>query len=196
MTTPNPPITPGPEQPYQLGDVMPAPQPRRSRAPWIIAGVAVLLAIGGAVAAVVAIDQDAEQPAASASPSTSTCARYAVDSGGAVFCGDGAAPAATQGPTYAVPTKADFTLGIKVLKKECFGSAGCNITFRLQVEYSKAFDPATTYEVTYEIRGGEDPLQNTFTVNGDQAMGEVEEFISTKTSKSKLTAVVLDVSER
>src|SRR5437879_3831841 len=36
------------------------------------------------------------------------------------------------------PTPDDFTIGIKVLSKQCFGSAGCNIEFRIDPSYTGA----------------------------------------------------------
>jgi hypothetical protein len=205
-TAPQPPVTPGPAEPYTLSNLMPGTQPpvppRRSRAGLVVGSlVAAAAVIGLAVGAVFVVRADdkptATPPAAAPSP-RSTCGMYGVDANtGAVVCRPaGGAPVANEGPTYAVPTKADFKLSLKILKKECFGSAGCNISFRLQVAYDKPFDPAKTYEVTYEVRGGEDPLQNTFEVNGDQATGETEEFISTARSTSKLSVVVLDVAPR
>lgn len=107
-------------------------------------------------------------------------------------------PATTeQTPAY-TPTPKDFTLTIKTLKKECFGSAGCNVTFRIQVGYDgPALDPSTTYEVTYEVRGAEDgPQINTLTVQGDQSSVDEEEFVSTKSAAVKLKAVVTDVAEQ
>ena len=106
-------------------------------------------------------------------------------------------PTATEppAPTYGTPTKADFKLTAKVLTKQCFGSAGCNLTYRILVSYGGAeLDPSVTYEVLYQVKGGEDgPVDNKLTVTGTQSSVDEEEFVSTKTSKTKLTAVVTDV---
>jgi hypothetical protein len=101
-------------------------------------------------------------------------------------------------PTYATPVASDFKLAIKVLKKECFGSAGCNLTYRILVTYSGAeLDPTLTYEVVYEVRGGEDgPVTNTLTVTGDTSSVDEEEFVSTKNRSTKLTAIAAEVSSR
>lgn len=99
-------------------------------------------------------------------------------------------------PTYA-PSVDDFELTVKTLAKECFGTAGCNATFRVELAYGgRELDPTTTYELTYEIHGGEDPLINTLTVTGDEYVVDEEEFIGTTSSNADLTAEVLDVSER
>jgi hypothetical protein len=84
---------------------------------------------------------------------------------------------------------------VKTLSKQCFGSAGCNITYRIEVGYDgPPLDPSNTYEVVYEVRGGEDgPQVNTLTVEGDQSSVDSEESISTSSAGRKLTAVVTSV---
>lgn len=101
-------------------------------------------------------------------------------------------------PAYATPTAKDFKLTVKVLKKECFGSAGCNLTYRVLVAYSgSTLDPAVTYEVGYQVRGGEDgPVINTLTVTGDTSSVDEEESVSTKNNSTKLTVSATDVSGR
>jgi hypothetical protein len=83
------------------------------------------------------------------------------------------------------------------LEKQCFGSAGCNVTYRVTVGYPGAalnLDPDKTYELTYEVRGGEDgPVVNTLTVQGDSFETDQEELVSTSSSRSKLTVRVLSV---
>lgn len=49
--------------------------------------------------------------------------------------------------------------------------------------------------MTYEVKGAEDPIINTFEVTGDSASVRQEETASTKRSGDKLTAVATDVSE-
>jgi hypothetical protein len=105
------------------------------------------------------------------------------------------APTAPAVATY-TPTKSDFKLNIKVLSKQCFGSAGCHITYRIDVTYTGVeLDPYKTYEVTYEVKGAEDPIVNTLEVTGDSASVQQEEMASTRRSADKLTAVVTSVSE-
>jgi hypothetical protein len=85
---------------------------------------------------------------------------------------------------------------VKTLEKQCFGSAGCNVTFRIEVGYNGLpLDPATTYEVTYEVTGGEDPLINTLEVTGENASVPQEETLGTASSDAELVATVTDVSE-
>jgi hypothetical protein len=110
-------------------------------------------------------------------------------------------PQATQSTepevVYHEPTADDFELTIKTLEKECFGSAGCNVEFRVELSYLGLLDldPSVTYELTYEIKGGEDPLINTLEITGDEYSVDESEDIGTESSDDELTAVVLDVSE-
>ena len=114
-----------------------------------------------------------------------------------------AATAASPTPTDAPETTAaaaepkprDFDLTVKTLSKQCFGSAGCNITYRVEVGYDgPPLDSSNSYEVVYEVRGGEDgPQINTLTVEGDQSSVDSEESISTNSAGRKLTAVVTSV---
>jgi hypothetical protein len=98
-------------------------------------------------------------------------------------------------PSY-TPSGRDFKLSLKILEKTCFGSAGCNLSVRVQVSYvGQTLDPSQTWEVTYEIRGGEDgPKINTFTVTGDQASVDQQELIQTTSANTKVYVVVRDVS--
>jgi len=107
-------------------------------------------------------------------------------------------PPATEppAPTFATPKARDFTLKVKVLSKDNFGSAGSLITFRIVPNWGPTYDPDKTYEVTYEVRGGEDgPAVNTFTVTGDEYEVEREESASTSSVGQKLTARVVSVEE-
>lgn len=98
-------------------------------------------------------------------------------------------------PAAQPPTKANFKLTVKTLKKQCFGSAGCNVTYRIIPTYNgPGLDASEKTEVVYEVRGGEDgAVVNSFTVEDGQYSVDSEEMVSAKSSKSKLTAVATDV---
>lgn len=96
--------------------------------------------------------------------------------------------------TYYTPVAKDFKLTVKVLSKKCFGSAGCNITFRVVVAYSgEPIDPSESYEVIYDVKGGEEPYTNTLTVTGDESSVDSEESISTEDKTDTISAVVTEV---
>ncbi|SCG76588.1 hypothetical protein [Micromonospora coxensis] len=178
--------------------VTPAPGRKASNVKaWAVGGAALIVALccgGVGIAALSGDDTDTAaggRPPMSASPTSAASTTVAPTT----------AAATTMAPTptlalYDEPTKKDFKLAVKVLRKQCFGSAGCNISYRIDVTYTgSGLDPAKTYEVTYEVRGGEDPMINTFEVTGDTASVPQEEHGSTRRSGDKLTAVVTDVAE-
>jgi hypothetical protein len=146
--------------------------------------VGVLLAVG-VVAAAAASGDAAKTPGAQAASSTpSTAAPEPSDS-----------PSPSVGPQYATPQVGSFLLTVKTTSKHCFGSAGCNVEYQIKAGWTATFDPDKTYEVTYEVRGGEDgPVIDTMEVTGDEYRAS-DGFVSTATKGAKLTAVVTDVSE-
>ena len=97
--------------------------------------------------------------------------------------------APTTAATY-VPTPADFTIEIVELSRSCFGSAGCNITYKINPTYSgQPTDPTVTYTVVYSIAGASGDKSDNFTMKGTQAKVPTEDFISTPPNPT-LTATV------
>lgn len=164
----------------------PAPPKRRSRWPLVaIIGLIVLaLAAGGVLTVMLTGGKGSATTGASPTPSWSS-----------VF---GSNPTQTAAAPAYTPKPEDFTLTIKVLEKQCFGSAGCNVTFRIELAYSgPTLSPSRTYEITYRVDGtDESEYVNTLTVTGDQYRTQDREMVSTKSSKSVLTVVVTSVAER
>lgn len=189
MTTPPQPPS---FQPYP---VPPAPQTPRKRPRWLLpvligVGAVLLLCVGVGVLGAFLPDKPAASP--TAKPATATAEPVTATT----------APAApttqptTEAPAAKTPAVKDFALRAKVTDKECFGSAGCNVTLKVQAEYGgPVLSPDDTWEVTYEVRGVEDgPQIGSFTITGDTY--EVnEEYVSTKTSKSQITIKVTDVEK-
>ena len=175
-----------PTQPGWATQTPPAPQPprrrsRRSRR------TAILMASAAAILGLIVIGRLTEDPATTTTPAPAARAD---------------APAATSPPapepSYATPKASDFDLTVKVLEKTNFGSAGSSITYRIEADWpAMTYDPDKTYEVVYEVRGGEDGAQiNTMEVTGFDYQVEAEEFISTPTVGSRLTAKATSVTER
>lgn len=101
---------------------------------------------------------------------------------------------AQQKVSYPEPDPDNFTLTPKILEKKCFGLAGCNVTFRVEVSYDgPKLDPTRTYELTYEVKGGEDQFIGTLTVTGTQYSTRDEQFIGTETEAAELKMVILEV---
>jgi hypothetical protein len=83
-----------------------------------------------------------------------------------------------------VPKAADYHLTLTTLERECYGDAGCNVTYRVAVKYTGPdLDPTATYEVRYRVTGGDSgPQDNRLTTTGDVATTDAEEYISTPAS--------------
>ncbi len=134
----------------------------------------------------------AGSPSASSSPTGPASVSSSVPA--AVTASDTRWPDATPEPPYE-PRKADWKIGIKILSKQCFGSAGCNVEYRIVPDYvgTRYLPESGTIEVTYDVKGAEDQITNTFTVEGKEASFDDREMTSVKTSKAVLVAVVTDV---
>lgn len=194
----------GQQQPMQPQQA-PQKQPQKPRetpgwAKWV-GGLLIGLAVGGTIGTMGSVNEAADVSSATSKPIATVTAPGATTTVTAppaepAVAETPAAPETTEpaAPAYGTPKPADFKLGVKTLKKSCFGSAGCNITYRITVSYNgPALDPATEYTVTYAVKGGEDPQSNTFTVSGTEYTYSEQEFISTPRSSSKVTAVVTDI---
>jgi hypothetical protein len=179
------PQNPNPQQPFQPG-FQPQWQPPKKKH----TGRNIFLAMAGVVVVMGIAASFGGSPSGTPSVSETTLPNVVTTTK--------AKPAATTAPpapAYGKPAKGDFTLTAKVLTKQCFGSAGCSLTFRILISYTgPTLDPSKSYDVLYEVRGGSDgPLANKFTVTGDQSSVDTEESISTSSKSSKLTALVTDV---
>ena len=97
-------------------------------------------------------------------------------------------------PAYVTPKKGDFQVTLKVLSKECFGTAGCNVTYRAKLSQSLptgALDPDVTYDLTYVVHGDESgPQTETMFITGDQYEQPSEGLAQTPSSGTKLTVTV------
>jgi predicted small lipoprotein YifL len=102
---------------------------------------------------------------------------------------------ATAGPAYDTPAPSHFRLEPKVLERESFGTAGWLITVRVQAGWTQSYDPAKTYELTYELRGDEDgPEEYTIEVQGDEYEAR-EHTLATPRRDSPIRVRVLSVEE-
>lgn len=170
-----------------ISAVPPQPSPRKRLPTVAIVGIAVgamVLLCGGVGVVAVALFPDAVRNAASTGggPQMST-----------------STPAAPPAPkeTFHQPQPTDFVLTVKTLEKKCFGSAGCNIEYRIEVAYNGApLDPSRTWELTYEVKGGEDPQIGTLEVTATGWRTADRERIGTNSSKDELTATVVSVAMR
>lgn len=105
--------------------------------------------------------------------------------------------ATTAAPTTTAPdhTPVPEEFGIEVveLSRSCFGSAGCNITYKIVPTYIGATMKAgKTFTVIYEVYGGDDTKVANFRLRDGDATFSAQEHISTP-SNPTLTAKVTRV---
>ncbi|NUK48834.1 hypothetical protein HRW14_00620 [Streptomyces lunaelactis] len=95
------------------------------------------------------------------------------------------------------PVREEFSLDLKTKSKQCFGSAGCNVTVEPNLSYlgPLPLDPDKTYSITYEVRGGEDgAIIQTMELTNQTSLSYHPVVMSTATSGAKLTAEVTDIA--
>jgi hypothetical protein len=181
-----------PTPPQQGWPPQPPPQPTAPQPPKHHGRRnAIILASAAAVLGVIALGRTVE-PTTTATPPARAPAVQATTAAPAVT-----EPVATSPPepTYDTPKRADFTLSIKELARDRFGSAGDLVTYRVKAGWDGTYDPAKTYEVTYQIIGGEDgAITETMEISGDEYRNPDQDTIGT-TSNRKLTAKVIEVEE-
>jgi hypothetical protein len=94
------------------------------------------------------------------------------------------------------PTAPGFTIDLKVTNKQCFGSAGCNITVEPHLVYAGDINvmQGGSCRFTYDITGGSDgTVTQTLTLHGTQ-FNSPPAFVSTPKSSTTLKATITDVT--
>jgi hypothetical protein len=87
----------------------------------------------------------------------------------------------------------NYEVTLKILSKECFGSAGCNVTARPVIAGDTATNGVAA-ELTIEIRGGNDGASvQTITLDESGQYSADEALISTASAGRKLTAKITAV---
>ncbi len=108
---------------------------------------------------------------------------------------------AASAPTSSTPPpieKGDFTIGLKTVSKQCFGSYGCNIVVEPTINYAGSADLLSSYgtcNITYTITGNkEGDVLDTAYGQGDGQFRIMRSVLTTTSSKVTPTASVTDVS--
>lgn len=105
-------------------------------------------------------------------------------------------PPPPPSPAKYTPVPTDFELTVKITEKQCFGSAGCSLSFRVDAAYGGLpLDEGDSWLITYTITGGEDgPQINSFRLQGSTVTQDSEEFMSTNSTKVVPKAAVTSVA--
>ncbi|MEU9271352.1 hypothetical protein AB0E04_38810 [Streptomyces sp. NPDC048251] len=165
---------------------LPPAVPKKSRTNAIIIGsaAAVIAAVVATGIVVVQSTDDDSKPAA-----TSTASSVPDE--------DVVTPAAEEPePAYAYLDTGDFTMNLRTTKRQCFGSAGCNVTVEPNLTYvgSGDINPDVVYEITYEIRGDESgPVIATAELSNETSLSYAPSLISTASSGTKVSVKITDV---
>lgn len=175
---PPPPLPPLP--PYE-----PTPPAKKSRTNLVImaSAAAVIAAVIGTGIAVMQSRGNSSTPAAASESSTP-----AVDTA--------SAPSPT--PSYDEVTADSFTIKLKTTSRQCFGSAGCNLTVEPDLAFlgdSSAIDPNAVYDITYEIRGDQSgPVIETAKLSDRTSLNYTPSVIQTASAGTKVSVEITDVA--
>ncbi|WP_405559172.1 hypothetical protein OHV08_35000 [Streptomyces canus] len=179
-TTPPPPAFPPPE--------VPTP-PRRHRTSAIVIGsAAAVIAAIVTTGVVVAQSTNDDKPAGVAASSVPDA--------------DAVSPVREPDPepTYAEVDADSFSIDLRTTARQCFGSAGCNVTVEPELTYlgsSGDLDPDAVYEITYEIHGDESgPVIQTAELTNQTSLSYRPSLISTASASStELSVEVTDIQQ-
>ncbi|MEU5892526.1 hypothetical protein ABZ835_37655 [Streptomyces sp. NPDC047461] len=164
--------------------------PKKNRTNAIIIGSAVAVIAAVVTTGIVVVQSgDGDSKPAAAKPSL-------YGSGGTVADVEETEPDPT--PTYAALAADDFMMGLRTTDRQCFGSAGCNVTVEPDLTYVgplNGIDPDAVYEITYEIRGDESgPVIATAELSDETSLNYRPSMISTASSSKKVSVKITDVA--
>ncbi|WP_330280508.1 hypothetical protein OHO83_38365 [Streptomyces sp. NBC_00569] len=179
-TTPPPPPTFPPQPP---------PAEKKSRTNLVIIGsAAAVIAAVVATGIVVTQSRDDDTKPATAARSSAPDKNVATD----------AAKEPEPEPTYSDVDADSFTIDLKTKSRQCFGSAGCNVTVEPDLTLvidSESVDPDAVYEITYEIHGDESgPIIETAELSDRTSLNYTPSMISTASASTKVSVEITDVT--
>ncbi|MGW6924474.1 hypothetical protein ACWGA9_24835 [Streptomyces sp. NPDC054950] len=181
-TTPPPPGFPPPLPPEPPATL------KKSRTNAVIIGAAAAVIAAVVATGVVVQSTDANDDS---KPATNTSAASSVPDEDAIT------PAAEEAePAYAYLAPTDFTMKLRTTERQCFGSAGCNVTVEPDLTYvgSGNINPDVVYAITYEIRGDESgPVIQTAELSNETSLNYTPSVISTPSSGTRVTVEITDV---
>lgn len=158
----------------------------------MIAGAVIVAAVSSGTTALLVSGSSRESAAPRPTSATSAPAAPAEDP-------EDPADAIAEAPqTYNdSPTSKDFELTLKTTEKQCFGSAGCNVTVEPKLSYLSvtSLDPEKTLSITYEIHGDESgPVIETMELTDQDRLTYDPVSITTPGRLTKVTTKITDVT--
>jgi hypothetical protein len=102
-------------------------------------------------------------------------------------------------PTYSQVDADSFSIALRTTERQCFGSAGCNVTVEPELTYlgsSGDLDPDAVYEITYEIHGDESgPVIQTAELTNQTSLSYRPSLISTASASTELSVEITDIQQ-
>ncbi|AEK08118.1 hypothetical protein SEA_EJIMIX_57 [Mycobacterium phage Ejimix] len=94
-----------------------------------------------------------------------------------------------------LPVPGDFQVGVNVIERQCYGSAGCNVRFKIDPRYNGPILPETMrFTVVYEVLGCDDGKVGNFDMVGDK-WSQLGDWEYCSTPDGQLSARVVQVVE-
>lgn len=164
----------------------PAPKKPRTNLVIIASAAAVIAAVIGTGAVLAQSGSDDGKPSTAATSSATSADVSAT-------------PAEDPEPTYGTVNEASFSIKLKTTSRQCFGSAGCNVTVEPDVTYlgdPDGIDPSATFDITYEIHGDESgPVIETAELSNRTSLHYSESMISTPSAGTEVSVEITDVTQ-
>ncbi|MFD5741866.1 hypothetical protein ACFXJM_12135 [Streptomyces massasporeus] len=164
------------------------PKPTKNRTNAVILGSAAAI-----IAAVVATGVIVVQSNNDSAPATNAATNASTEE-----LADTTADEPEPEPTYSELAADSFTIKLRTTERQCFGSAGCNMTVEPRLSYlglTEDIDPDAVYEITYEIRGGESgPVIETAELSDRTSLNFTPTVLSTASASSKVSVKITDVT--
>ncbi|MFJ6389001.1 hypothetical protein ACIQJT_15475 [Streptomyces sp. NPDC091972] len=102
-------------------------------------------------------------------------------------------------PTYVEVDADSFSIELRTTARQCFGSAGCNVTVEPELTYlgsSGDLDPDAVYEITYEIQGDESgPVIQTAELTNQTNLSYRSSLVSTASSSTELSVEITNIQQ-
>ncbi|MDH6216970.1 hypothetical protein [Streptomyces pseudovenezuelae] len=166
----------------------PAPKKSRTHLIVIASAAAVIAAVIGTGIVVVQSGDDDSKSAAAGSTSS------APDDDTVTAAAEEPDPS----PVYDEVDADDFTIELRTTARQCFGSAGCNVTVEPDLTYlgdSQDIDPDAAYRITYEIHGDESgPVIETAELSDRTSLNYTPSLISTASAGTNVSVEITAIA--
>ncbi|WDO05538.1 hypothetical protein ME763_07655 [Streptomyces murinus] len=159
---------------------------RRRAVLWMVIGAVLIAGISSGVTVMIISGSDSSAPISKPKTVASASAAPAEDDA-----------KATEASYNDSPVPDDFALALKTTERQCFGSAGCNVTVEPNLTYAGVtpLDPDKSYSITYEVHGDTSgPVIQTMELSDQDQLSYTPVSISTASRSAKVSAKITDVT--